>query len=174
MPALWALVKQSPGPGSRAQLLWVLRWCRVTYHSKHLPKSRRRKTSDLSSSCSCLTYKAKGHSCHYLTHWGFQILENLPWLLYLNNIILERKNKSKPGTEEFYSFCFPGSSDGKESVCNVGDWGSIPGLGRSPGKGNANPFQYSCLQNPMDEEAWWAHKESDMTEQLTQHFHSFC
>ena len=45
---------------------------------------------------------------------------------------------------------FPGGSVGKESACNVGDQGSILGLGRSPGEGNGNPFQYSCLENPMD------------------------
>ena len=45
---------------------------------------------------------------------------------------------------------FPGSSDGKESACNVGDLGSILGLGRSPGEGNGNSVQYFCLGNPMD------------------------
>ena len=43
----------------------------------------------------------------------------------------------------------------KSSVCNMGDLGSIPGLGRSPGEGNGNPLQY-CLENPMDRGAWWA------------------
>ena len=51
---------------------------------------------------------------------------------------------------------FPGSSAGKESACNAGDLGSIPGLGRSPGERNGNPLQYSCLGNPMDRGAWWA------------------
>ena len=51
---------------------------------------------------------------------------------------------------------FPGGSDGKESVCDVGDLGLIPELGRSPGEGNGNPLQYSCLQNSMDSAAWWA------------------
>ena len=46
---------------------------------------------------------------------------------------------------------FPGGSDGKASACNAGDPGSIPGLGRSPGEGNGNPLQYSCLENSMDE-----------------------
>ena len=46
--------------------------------------------------------------------------------------------------------CFPDSSVGKESTCNMGDLGLIPGLGRSPGKGNGNLFQYSCLENSMD------------------------
>ena len=51
---------------------------------------------------------------------------------------------------------FPDSSVGKESTCNAGDLGFIPGLGRSPGEGNGNPVYYSCLENPMDGEAWWA------------------
>ena len=45
---------------------------------------------------------------------------------------------------------FPGSSDGKESACNVGDLGSIPGSGRSLGEVHGNPLQYSCLENHMD------------------------
>ena len=53
------------------------------------------------------------------------------------------------------SLDFPGGSDGKASAYNAGNPGSIPGLGRSPGEGNGNPFQYSCLENPMDRGAWW-------------------
>ena len=52
--------------------------------------------------------------------------------------------------------CFPGGSDSKESACNVGDLGSIPGSGRSPGEGTGNPLQYSCLENPLDRGAWQA------------------
>ena len=60
---------------------------------------------------------------------------------------------------------FPGGSDGKVSVYNAGGLGSIPGLGRFPGEGNSNPLQYSCLENPMDEEPIagycpWGHKKS--------------
>ena len=51
------------------------------------------------------------------------------------------------------SLGFPGGSEGKASACNSGDLGSIPGLGRSPGEGNGNPLQYTCLENPMDGEA---------------------
>ena len=51
---------------------------------------------------------------------------------------------------------FPGGSDGKESACSAGDLGLIPGWGRSPGEGNGNPLQYSCLGNPMDGGAWQA------------------
>ena len=51
---------------------------------------------------------------------------------------------------------FPGSSDGKESACNMGNLGSISGWGRSPGEGSGNPLQYSFLDNPMDRGAWWA------------------
>ena len=51
---------------------------------------------------------------------------------------------------------FPGGLDGKESACNAGDPGLIPGLGRSCGEGNGNPLQCSCLGNPRDGGAWWA------------------
>ena len=63
---------------------------------------------------------------------------------------------------------FTGGSDGKASAYNAGDLGLIPGLGKSPGKGNGNPLQYSCLENPKDGGAWWATvrrvTESDTTE----------
>ena len=67
---------------------------------------------------------------------------------------------------------FPGGSVSKEFTCNVGDLGSIPGLGRSPGEGNGNPLQYSGLENSMDRGAWQATvhgglKQSDTTERLS-------
>ena len=67
-------------------------------------------------------------------------------LLYLmlmikSKLILKKKN---------YNEGFPNDSDDKESACNVGDWASIPGLGRSLGEGNGYPLQYSCLENSMD------------------------
>ena len=74
---------------------------------------------------------------------------------------------------------FPGVLVGKESACNAGDPCSISGSGRSPGEGNGNPFQYSCLENPMDGGAWWAAvcgvaksriRLSDFT--FTFHFHA--
>ena len=51
---------------------------------------------------------------------------------------------------------FPGGSEVKASASNAGDMGLIPGSGRSPGEGNGNPLQYSCLENPIDGGAWWA------------------
>ena len=62
---------------------------------------------------------------------------------------------------------FPGISAGKESACNAGDLGLIPGLGRSPGEVNGNPLYYSCLENSTDRGGWWApwaYKESDTIE----------
>ena len=56
---------------------------------------------------------------------------------------------------------FPGGSDGKEFACNVGDPGSIPGSRRSPGEGNGNPLQYSCLENLMNRGAWQATAHRD-------------
>ena len=65
---------------------------------------------------------------------------------------------------------FPGGSDGKASVCNAGDPGSVPGSGRSPGEGYGNPLQFSCLENPMDRSlvgySPWGRKESNTTKQL--------
>ena len=51
---------------------------------------------------------------------------------------------------------FPGGSDSKESACNTGDTGLIPGTGRSPEEGNGYPLQYSCTENSMDREDQWA------------------
>ena len=67
---------------------------------------------------------------------------------------------------------FPGSSEGKESTCNVGDLGLIHGLGRSPGERHGNPLQYSCLENPHGQRSLaayspWGGKESDTTEWLS-------
>ena len=74
---------------------------------------------------------------HHLKHELFQITGSCYYLLpYLKG--------------------FPAGSGGKESACSVGDPGSIPGSGRSPGEGNGTPLQYSCLENPMDRGAWQA------------------
>ena len=66
---------------------------------------------------------------------------------------------------------FPGGLDGKESACNVGDPGSIPGSGSSPGGGHGNPLQYSCLENPIQSSlvgySPCSPKESDVPEWLT-------
>ena len=56
----------------------------------------------------------------------------------------------------YSSVGFPGGSEVKASAFNAGDLGLIPGSGRSPGEGNGNPLQYSCLENPMDRGDWWA------------------
>ena len=76
-----------------------------------------------------------------------------------------------------YNEGFPGGSDGKASARNVGEPGLIPGLGRSPGEGNGNPLQYSCLENSLDGlkslvgYSPWGRKESERTERL--HFTCF-
>ena len=72
------------------------------------------------------------------------------------------------------SMGFPGGSDGKESVCNAGDLGSVPGSRRSPGKWNGYPLQYSCLENPHGQRSLagcslWGHTQSDVTERLCAH-----
>ena len=72
---------------------------------------------------------------------------------------------------------FPGVSDGKESAYNAEDLGLIPGWGRFPGRGNGYTLQYSCLENSMDREAWWAYspwglKDLDTTERDS-HTHTY-
>ena len=76
---------------------------------------------------------------------------------WLDLLAVQGTLKSLTVRSLFAMNCFPGGSDGKESaICNVGDPGLIPELGRSPGEGNGNPLQYSCLENPMHRGAWWA------------------
>ena len=65
-----------------------------------------------------------------------------------------RKQQLELDMEQHLPQGFPGGLDGKESACNAGDPGLIPGSGRSPGEGNGNPLQYYCLENPMDRGAW--------------------
>jgi len=72
---------------------------------------------------------------------------------------------------------FSGGSEVKNMPTNAGDTrdtGSIPGLGRSPGGGNGNPLQYSCLENPMDRVAWWApvHRVTKNQRQLSEYKHT--
>ena len=77
-----------------------------------------------------------------------QLVKNLPAMqetLVLKKILWRRDRLPSP-----VFLGFPGGSAGKESVCNVGDLGSVPGLGRSPGEGNSYPLQYSGLENSMD------------------------
>ena len=85
-------------------------------------------------------------------------------------------NFSKPNFSNcsirlFIHMGFPGGSDGKASAYKTGDLGSVPGSGRSPGEGNGNPLQYSCLENSKDGRSLvgyspWCRKKSDTTEQL--------
>ena len=66
---------------------------------------------------------------------------------------------------------FPGGSDGKETACNAGNLGSIPGSGRSPGEGNGNPLQYPCLENPMVKGAWQSTIQREIHKGFLSHIH---
>ena len=84
----------------------------------------------------------------------FLILENsleVQWLIFCASNALGASLTPGLGT-----MVFPESSVDKESACSAGDSGSVPGSGRSPGEGNSNPLQYSCLGNTMDRKALWA------------------
>ena len=90
---------------------------------------------------------------------GQKKLENFPFwtiLYFYFYLFIKLKNIYwEPTVFQYSSFPYSGS-DGEETACNAGDLGSVPGLGRSPGEGNGNSPQYSCLENSMDRGAWWA------------------
>ena len=82
-----------------------------------------------------------------------------------------RLKRLSSSSSSIHNIAFSGGSDSIESACIGEDLGSVPGSGRSPGEGNGNPLQYSCLENPMDRGVWWVTvhgvaKSRDMTEQL--------
>ena len=76
--------------------------------------------------------------------------------LTLQKIMEMLPDKVFPGSKDLRGIFWLGGSDGKESACNSGDLGSVPGLERSPGGGLGNPLQYSCLEQSMDRGAWRA------------------
>ena len=81
----------------------------------------------------------------------------MPWGKWsINTHTKKAKAERISDTSIYTEKGFPGGSEGKMSVCNAGDPGSIPGLGQSPGEGNGNLLQYSCLENPTDRGAWLA------------------
>ena len=87
---------------------------------------------------------------HYWQNMGQESLNMPSWLIC--SLHAHDNQKRKPEL----SLRLPRGFSGKESTCNAGDTGSIPGAGRFPGGGNGNPLQYSCLENSRDRGAWWA------------------
>ena len=80
----------------------------------------------------------------------------LEWVAVSYSNLLLVSHKYLKLWKKIYQLGFPGGSDSKESACDAGDPGLIPGLGRSPGEGNGNPLQYPCLENAMDRGDWRA------------------
>ena len=89
----------------------------------------------------------------HLLHWQ---VDSLPVAPPGKHIPAHTPDSHHPQTHTVLSRDFPGGSDSKESACNAGDQGLIPGSERSPGGGNGNSLQYSCLENLMDRGTWWA------------------
>ena len=94
-----------------------------------------------------------------------------PWLPYRVTVVVKGTQVNQV---RLLITDFPGGSNGKASACNVGDQGSIPGMGRSSGEGNGNPLQYPCLENPRDRRAWYAtvHGVSKSRTRLSDFTHS--
>ena len=124
-----------------------------------------------------INWKARGWRSLVLSYVQFEMLQRecLRWqlkmftslliipILKISQALFLRFSTYKGNyllISELRIFMFPlidflGSSDGKESTCNLEEPDSIPGSGRSPGGGPGNPLQYSCMENPMDRGAWW-------------------
>ena len=105
-----------------------------------------------------LTHSRYSVSIWWMNEFGNDPTQSLPNIMYSINASWMRMKQANLARLPSFEprFHFPGGSDSKTSAYNVGDPGSIPGLGRSPGEGNGNPLQYSCLENPMDGGAWLA------------------
>ena len=148
----------------RKGYVWAEGWPRTGVSTRH--RLGRNKNLDLWRKCSCC-YRSL-----------------FLWLLCCSQLgIISGSLASTTWDRRALFFCgtsqdFPGGSDGKESACNAGDMGLIPGLGKSPGEENGYPLQYSYLENSMDRGAGglqeptrllcpWHHKQSDMIEWLT-------
>ena len=112
-------------------------WTRLKFHLKQQSKTAWEELVILSSCCQFCPDTSLLHCDLFKSLSSLHFLSGLWWHLVLP-----------------YIGCFPCGSDGKESAGNAGDPGSIPGLVRSPGEGNDNPLQYSCLENSMDRGVW--------------------
>ena len=126
----------------------------------------------LSKSVGAIFPTAFPHSmslCHILViltiFKNFPLLLHLLWWSVISDLTTARRLWLTEASDDCWHFLtvkyflirgFSGGSDSKESACNAGDIGLIPGAGRSPGKGNGNSLQYSCLENSVDRGAWWA------------------
>ena len=105
---------------------------------------------------------------HKWPSWGYCSKNPSAWAEGISQSLQGKQEPLGPGTLTWLhilfikkkhillvTFCLPSGSDSKESACNAGDPGLILALGRSSGEGHGNALQYSCLENPMDREAWW-------------------
>ena len=116
----------------------------------------------------CLNHGTTSEVPYFTSWFAYSLSTHSTFSFLINKEWLRRKEKENmsclifpfPFMPPFTWLCkklgFSGGSVGKEATYNAGDMGSIPGLGRSPGKGNDNPLQYSCLGNPMDRRTWQA------------------
>ena len=149
----------SPTPGVHSNSCSLSQWCHPAISSSVVPFS----SCPQFLPASVFSNESTLHM-RWPKYWSFSFSispsSEHPGLIsfrmdWLDLLAVQGTLKSLTVRSLFAMNCFPGGSDGKESaICNVGDPGSIPELGRSPGEGNGNPLQYSCLENPMSRGAW--------------------
>ena len=110
----------------------------------------------MSTVCVCVCVCAHAHACVWRAG-AWKIIQSITVLILKYKCKILTISKIQyfcHSVLKYFKNSFPSGSEGKVSACSAGDLGLIPGLGSSPGEGNGNPLQYSCLENPMDREAW--------------------
>ena len=136
-----------------------MKWCNDGYQWLHLSALKLINSSDLGELEAGNKYLRYFSSLNKLEQWF--------WISLTHNYALDRIEKVIK-----HSQGFPGGSHRKESACSVGDPGSTPGSGRSPGEGYVKLLHYSCLENPMDRGAWQSTVHAVAKSQTRQQLHS--
>ena len=143
-------------------LAWRIPWTEATVHGFTKSRTRHWITHNNNTHCYLLvtwlswkTHFLCGFNC-YLNYYirSIYLSNSIPTVYTIVGSGKVAMNKTDKNLLLKSLRWFPGASDSKVSACNARDTGSIPGLGRSPGEGNGNLLQYSCLENPMDRGAW--------------------
>ena len=149
---IWGPVqfKSAVFKGQLYSLCWAIG--DLSIHWLWYPQSSQNPPRILRQDCNCITFSYLSNTkITWLSKCGPQANSSTTWNVLEVQILRPHwRLPSHRLWDGYAAVCFPGGSDGKESACNAGDPGLIPGLGRSLREGNGNPLQYSCLENSID------------------------